>query len=111
MNYYCSFDGFAEVNQNCVFSFNVYRKMFTPYEEKEAFMDESVFESNHMTFGVIEDLIFLPNRDTLIGFRILDDEEYKEPTGDDMVEYYLLSEIRIRRLHTINNCEEDNYDS
>ena len=83
-------------NDGRVFRFWVFKKMFTPYEQQAAFVDESVYEDTHCSFGVIDEAVDLDG-DWLLGLRIVDEETVGE---DELsfwpgVNYYRLSEIRL----------------
>ena len=79
----------------------VYKKMFTPYEQQQAFSDESVYEDTYYQFCKIEEAIDLGNGDWLLGLRILNEDLEPHST----VEYYKLSEIRLSRF---DDDQEDN---
>lgn len=71
-----------------VFRLWVFKKMFTPYEQEQKFIDESIFEDVHCKLVRIKELIELADGDYLIGFQ--------ETDRDDLyIEYYKLSEIRL----------------
>lgn len=62
-------------NSSRIYRFVVYKKLFTPYEQENKFIDESQFEDTHYRFGFIEEAIDLGNGEWLIGFReVIDDE-------------------------------------
>lgn len=85
-----------------IFRILVYRKpgQYTPYEMENKFSDESLYVSNEYKKVFIEDVIELPDKDVLIGFReVLDvnqneDGEYECELADS-IEYYKLSEIKL----------------
>lgn len=91
-----SIPDFLEAHQDDIFMFWVYRRVYTPYEQQQAFMDESVFEDSHANFGFAAECISLGGGDFLIGFRTVADpdeigaQNYKTP-----IDYYKLSEIRM----------------
>ena len=74
-----------------VFRFWVYRRLFTPYEQQQAFIDETQFEDSHAQLGIIKEAIDLGNGDWLLGFQIVDDDG----VSYGGIEYYKLSEIRL----------------
>lgn len=77
-------------NEGKIFRYVIYRRMFTPYEQEQAFTDESQYEDTHFTFGFIEEAIELGGGEWLLGFRkVYDGEVYDE------IEYCRLSEIRL----------------
>lgn len=94
MDVYQSFPDFLLANKNTVFHYWVYRRLYTPYEQREAFIDESVYEDSVASAGIIRECIALGNGDYLLGFQVVEIGEPPEQpcTG---LEYYRLSEIRL----------------
>lgn len=66
-------------------------RAFTPYEQQQAFSDETVYEDNYYCCCRIEEAIDLGNGEWLLGLRILDED--LENTR--AIEYFKLSEIRL----------------
>ena len=99
-------------NQNRLFRYVRYRKVFTPYEIKEAFFDESEFEDDgYYQYGFICEAISISNGDWLLGFKpaIMESGETRES-----IEYARLSDIRlsynpndIHELYEGDGCDED----
>lgn len=87
-------------NEERVFRFLVYRRLFTPYEQDLKAFDESFYEDYHYSFGMIQEAIDLGDGDWLLGFRMID-----ETTGEvfDHVEYYRLREIRLSSFDSDQN--------
>lgn len=87
-----------------LYRFLVYKRLFTPYEQEHAFMDESVYEDVHYSLCRIEQAIDLGGGEWLLGLRQVD-----EDSGEDygMVEYYRLSEIRLARFDKDNDARSD----
>ena len=78
-------------NSDRVIRYWVYKRMFTPYERKECFEDESIYDNDECTFAYIREAIDLGNGNWMLGLQPLYD-------GDDslvMLEYRPLSEIAI----------------
>lgn len=93
---FSSLHDFFYTHQDDIFMFWVYRKVYTPYEQQQAFMDESVFEDNNSNFGFAVECISLGNGDFLIGFRtVADPDEIGVQSYNGPIEYYRLSEIRL----------------
>lgn len=90
-----------------LYRFLVYKRLFTPYEQNHAFMDESVYEDHHYSLCRIEQAIDLGGGEWLLGLRQVD-----EDSGEDyeMVEYYRLSEIRLARFDKDAHLREDDED-
>lgn len=78
---------------NTVYGYLVYKRMFTPYEQKQEFVDESQYEGTHYTMCQIEEAIDM-NGDWLLGLRTVGDDG----TVYKMVHYYRLSEIRLAKF-------------
>lgn len=73
-----------------LYRYLVYKRMFTPYEQQNAFEDESEYEEAYYTLCQIAEAIDLGG-DWLLGLRTI---------GEDgkvygMIHYYKLSEIRL----------------
>lgn len=77
-------------NENRVFRFLVYKRMFTPYEQQQCFSDESQFEDTHYRLALIEEAVELSPGQWLLGFREICDGEIL-----DRVEYYTLNDIQL----------------
>lgn len=105
MDTYTDFHAFIKAHEGEIFRYWIYRRVFTPYEQKECFMDESIFEDTHANVGIIKDCIPLGDGDFLLGFQPVDDCNPYNITAFDFVEYYKLSEIRLNR--PIENKEEE----
>ena len=95
-----------------IYRFNVYRRMFTPYEEEHKYLDDTEYVDLHYTFATINDVAPLGNGDYLIEMRICDED------GEDMErsEYYRLDEIRLSKFDCDNikenrDKEDDRYES
>ena len=86
-----------------IYRFLVYKKMFTPYEQKQAFSDESVYEDTYYQFCRIEEAIAIDDGDWLLGLRILNED--LENTS--VIEYYKLSEIRLSHYEDDKEDEDD----
>lgn len=89
-----------------IFRFLVYKKMFTPYEQEQKFMDETQFEDTHYSLGYIEEAIDLGG-DWLLGFRRVFEDE-SEASG--LVEYYKLSDIQLAYYEGDQNLSEEDAD-
>lgn len=106
MDTYTDIHAFLKAHEGEIFHYWVYRRVFTPYEQKECFTDESIFEDTHAGVGVIKECIPLGSGDFLLGFQPADDcDPYNITTPYDFVEYYKLSEIRLNRR--FKNQEEE----
>lgn len=98
-----------EKNEDTVFSFWVYRRGYTPYEQAQKFMDESQFEDSTAQTGRITEIIDLGCGKYMAGFRIVEvDDGEEEDWG--IVEYYMLDEIRLA-VFDGRQCKEETDDS
>ena len=84
-----------------IYRYLVYKKLFTPYEQQHAFVDESVYEDTHYELCLIEEAIDLGNGEWMLGLKTV---------GDDgkiygMTHYYKLSEIRLARYEDDRRLE------
>lgn len=79
-----------------IYRYLVYRRMFTPYEQEQKFIDDSEFTSNRYTFCRIEEAIDLGGGEWLLGLMLLDEDAEYAPLG--IVNYYKLTEIRLVRF-------------
>lgn len=85
--------------------FRIYRRkdVFTPYEQEKKFMDETVWECVSESAKIVE-AIELPNKDTLLGFRNIWNEDVRDDNNtlidtklvqSSFIDYYPLSEIQL----------------
>lgn len=75
-----------------IFRFLVYKKMFTPHEQKMAYMDESEYVSNRYTIAKLHEAIDLGSGNWLLGFWInFDDPE----NTDKIIEYHRFDDIKL----------------
>ena len=80
-------------NKDRIFRILHYKKVFTPYEQENAFMDESEYEDNgEYQFCFIREAVSIGGNDWLIGYQpiYLDDGEIS-----GRIEYARLSDIRL----------------
>lgn len=84
-----------------LYRYLVYKKMFTPYEQQQAFEDESVYEDYHYELCQIAEAIDLGNGDWMLGLRTVDDDG--KIYG--MIHYYKLSEIRLAYFENDQHIE------
>lgn len=96
-----SVNTWLSAHQGEKFRYLVYKRMFTPFEIQQAFMDDSQFESTHYRIGKIEEAVSLDNGELFIGIR----EIYDDDTESKFLTFYRLSEIR---LELIEKQEDEN---
>lgn len=82
-----------------VFRLWQYRRMFTPYEQDEKFLDESQFVNTKCDFIKIHDVINLPDGDLLLA------TTYAYGDGK-YISYYKLSEISLGKNENDMEGEE-----
>ena len=92
---YGSFFEFLEKNKDRLFRFWVYKRIFTPLEQEQKYMDQGEFEDYHAHTGIIREAIILPDNDLLLGFYIISDTTADEVDEYRHLQYYKLSEIRM----------------
>ena len=88
---YDNFCDFAKRNKNIIYRYWIYRRGYTPYEEHNKFMDESLFEETVCKCALIRCVVPLYDGDLLIGFL---DADSVEPNAKQNMEFCKLSEIR-----------------
>lgn len=79
-------------NDERIYRYFVYKRMFTPYEQQKAFEDETIFEDDYCTFAKITEAIDLGNGEWMLGLTGVDGDTLELNT---YTEYYKLSEIRL----------------
>ena len=92
---YEDFRQFIEQNPNRIFRYWVYRRMYTPYEQKQGFMDESFFEQSQALFGVIREVIPLTNGDLLLGIADITEDTSELTAENRQMAYHRLSDLHL----------------
>ena len=77
-----------------IFRYWVYRRMFTPHEQDEKYIDETCYEDTLANLGVIRECVQLPDGDLLLGFQAVSDTGAPED-WPQYIAYYKRSEIRL----------------
>lgn len=85
-------------NEGKIFRFLIYKKMFTPYEQQEAFSDESQFEENYYNIALLKEAVDLGCGNWLIGFEMISDHKLSGIT-----QYHRLQDIRLEYF----DCDQD----
>ena len=93
MTVYEDFRQFIEQNPNRIYRYWVYRRMYTPYEQKQGFMDESFFEQSQALFGVIREVIPLSNGDLLLGIADITEDASELTAENRQRAYHRLSDL------------------
>ena len=99
-----SFGEFMADNQYCIYRYWIYRRGFTPYEQDNKFMDESMFEDETCRVAYIKECIDLPDGDILLG---LLDADLINNEGIISIQYCKLSEIRLEFYEGDQEIEEE----
>lgn len=78
-------------NSDRIYRFWIYKKVFTPYEQRMCFEDESPYEEDECTFAYIREAIDLGGGNWFIGFQPIygDDKDFQ------MLIYHRLSDIEL----------------
>lgn len=71
-------NGWIEKYKNTIFRMFEYKKIWTPYEMDQKFMDESEFKNDHSTLVKVKEAVTLPNGEILLKLRDVDDEENED---------------------------------
>ena len=95
---YKSFEEFCEACDGRIFSYLIYRRVYTPYERERKFSDETYYEDD-LHHGVIVEVTHLPDGDYLIGFNRAEE--------GSLIEYVKLSEIRLFAIDNHSEGEEE----
>jgi len=97
------FETWLHDNSDRIYRYWVYKKMFTPYEQDQKFIDESCFVDNKCEYGIIREAIELPDGDILIGF--IDPHTREDSHAYGYINYYKLSEITL--AHSPRDMEDE----
>lgn len=95
---------FLEKNKDRIFRFWVYKRIFTPLEMEQKYIDQGEFEECRAKLGIIREIIILPDDDLLLGFYIpstetADEEDEYRHCYPDPRSYGQASGDRGRSLH------------
>lgn len=94
-----------DVGYDRIFRMWRYKIMFTPYEQKEAFSDESIYEDDECDYVKIREAIELPDGDILLGLQTIEDSEDLDDK-DSYLTYERLSRIELAYNPSDQNVEE-----
>lgn len=100
-NFITDFETWLHDYGDRLYRYLVYKKMFTPYEQQQAFMDEDVYEDTHYELCQIAEAIDLGNGEWMLGLRTVADDG--KVYG--MIHYYKLSEIRLALFENDQHIE------
>lgn len=92
---YESFAAFLRDNPNRIYRYWIYRHGYTPYEQKQCFSDESLFEETGARYGVLREVIPLSGGNVLLGFAEFIENTSEITSGFREIAYYRLSDIRL----------------
>lgn len=79
-------------NDNRLYRYWVFKRMFTPDEQDGKYVDQSCFESDTCYLGYIVEAVELPDGDVLLGF---EPSDLIGTQFEGAIHYYKLSEIRL----------------
>lgn len=92
---YESFSDFILANPKRIYRFWIYRHGYTPYEQKQCYSDESLFEETSARLGVLRELIPLSDGNALLGFAEFIEDTSEISSDVRAIAYYRLSDIRM----------------
>lgn len=93
--FYENFADFLHENPNRIYRYWIYRHGYTPYEQKQCFSDESLFEETRGCYGVLREVIPLSGGNVLLGFAEFAEDTSEIVSGDRAIAYYRLSDLRL----------------
>ena len=105
------FDTFVLDNQDKIFRYYKYVRVWTPFELDKKYSDESIFENDgYAEFAYIRQAIELPDGDILLKLEIThspeDDMLYQDEDNDRIYKYEKLSDIVLEEYSSDNEKEE-----
>ena len=105
------FDTFVLDNQDKIFRYYKYVRVWTPFELDKKYSDESIFENDgYAEFAYIRQAIELPDGDVLLKLEIThspeDDMLYQDEDNDRIYKYEKLSDIVLEEYSSDNEKEE-----
>lgn len=85
------------------FRFLIYKRMFTPFEQQQAYMDEDEFESHYYSVGILSNVFDICGSDWLLEFKELTDDK---PNGRTL--FFKLSDIRLEQYdYKGDECDDE----
>ena len=102
-------DTFIQDNAQKIFRYCKYKKVFTPYEQDNKFIDESIFEDGgYVNFGYIRQGIELPDGDVLLK---IEDTEAPDDLDEDDIENSAEDKFRKFVYIKLSDISLEEYDS
>ena len=98
--FYENIESWLDEHRGRIFRYLVYKKVFTPFEQQEAFSDPSMYESIYYQLCKIEEIILLTD-DVLLGLRSVN----RDGEVESDVEYHKLSEIKLMSFDNDQDIE------
>ena len=74
--------------KNTVFRMLEYKRMWTPYEMEEKFVDETEFTTDQCILVKVKEAVTLPNGEVFLKLRDVDDEDPEEDEEERHEIYY-----------------------
>lgn len=93
-----SYEGLADFmreNPNRIYRYWIYRHGYTPYEQKQCYSDESLFEETRARLGVLREVVPLSDGNALLGFAEFVEAASEITSEVRALAYYRLSDIRM----------------
>lgn len=88
------FETFLIDNEDRMICFQVYKRVYTQYEQQKAFADETEYTSIEMEKGYIREAVNLCNGDWLLGIENVY-EDFDSADEETYLTFYRLSELRM----------------
>jgi hypothetical protein len=98
-----NYSSIADTFRGKVIRYWVERRGFTPYEQNEKFIDDTMFEGEEASFGRIVSTTILPDKDVLLGIKTDDSSE-------NDIHYHKLSKIEIC-VYEEDQVEDEDYEN
>lgn len=93
MKIYSDFSGWAEKYKNQTFRMWIYKKAWTPWEEKNCKELDTPYVQDTCDFVILREIVMLPNGEIMIGYTL---DEGDEVTDEyNYVSYVMLSDIEL----------------
>ena len=90
MTYNSFGDYLKSLPPNTIFRLWEYKRMFTPYEQAEQFIDQSIYKNEVCDYIIIKDVINLPDGDLLLAV--------SDECDSGIIDYYRLSDITLSKV-------------
>lgn len=92
---YDSLGDFIRKNPSRIYRYWIYRHGYTPYEQKQCYSDESLYEETCARLGVLREVITLADGNALLGFTEFIEDTSEIVSDVRAITYYRLCDIRM----------------